>query len=153
MSKPTPLLSCLAALACIGCASQSAGQAADLAPATLGASSLGGASNGQPPHIDSVTFKAQPYPSDLVQPEIHFHALDGDVRFIRQEAVESTGPEFRIEGGPVTASAARQKAGAIYSKDLRCGPSAYRVKVRAYLIDQAGDHSNTVGYTIHCNGG
>jgi hypothetical protein len=144
MSKPILLLSSLAVLACAGCAAQTA----DLAPASLGA---GGA--GQPPHIDSVTFKVQPYGSDLVRPEIHFHAPGGDARLIRQEVVESTGPGFKIEGGPIEASAARQKAGAVYSKDLRCGPGAYQVKVRAYLVDRAGDHSNTVGYTLHCNGG
>jgi hypothetical protein len=144
MFKPLPLLVVLAIFACAGCAAHSA----DLAPARLSASG-----DGQPPHIDGVSFKDQPPGSDLVQPEIHFHAVGGDVRFIRQEAVESTGPAFKISGGPIEASAAKQKSGAVYSKDLRCGPGAYRVKVRAYLVDQAGDHSNTVGYTIHCNGG
>jgi hypothetical protein len=143
MSKLTILFSGLAALVCAGCAAQTA----DLAPASLSAA------GGQPPHIDSVSFKDQPYASDLVQPEIRFHAPSGDVRLIRQEVVESTGPAFKIEGGPIQASAAKQKAGAVYSKDLRCGPGVYHVKVRAYLVDRAGDHSNTVGYTIHCNGG
>lgn len=143
MSKPIVLLSGLAALLCAGCADQNA----DLAPASLSAQ------GGQPPHIDSVTFKDQPYPSDLVQPEIHFHAPNGDARLIREEVVESTGPAFKIEGGPIDSSAAKQKAGAVYSKDLRCGPGVYHVKVRAYLVDRAGDHSNTVGYTIRCNGG
>ncbi|MHB8286308.1 MAG: hypothetical protein ACYDD1_16765 [Caulobacteraceae bacterium] len=143
MSKLIVLLPSLAALACVGCATHNA----NLAPASQSAS------GGQPPHIDSVTFKDQPYASDLVQPEIHFHAVNGDVRLIREEVVESTGPAFKLEGGPIEASAAKQKAGAVYSKDLRCGPGAYRVKVRAYLVDRAGDHSNTVGYTIHCNGG
>ena len=144
MSKPFVLLSSLASLGCVSCASRPA----DLAPANLGA---GG--GGQPPHIDSVSFEDQPYASDLVQPEIHFHAPNGDARLIRQEVVESTGPAFKLEGGPIEASAAKQKAGAVYTKDLRCGPGAYQVKVRAYLVDRAGDHSNTVGYTIHCNGG
>jgi hypothetical protein len=144
MSKPIVLFTSLAALVCAGCAAQSH----DLAPASL---SAGG--GGQPPHIDAVTFKDQPSASDLVQPEIHFHAPNGDARLIRQEVVESTGPAFKLEGGPIEAPAAKQKAGAVYTKDLRCGPGAYRVKVRAYLVDRAGDHSNTVGYTIHCNGG
>ncbi len=144
MSKPLLLPSLFAALTCAGCAAHSA----DMAPASLSASG-----DGQPPHIDSVTFKDQPPGSDLVQAQIHFHAVGGDVRFIGLEAVESTGPAFKISGGPIEASAAKQKSGAVYSKDLRCGPGAYRVKVRAYLVDQAGDHSNTVGYTIHCNGG
>ena len=143
MSKPIVLLSSLAAAICAGCAAQNA----DLAPASLSAA------GGQPPHIDAVTFKEQPYGSDLVQPQVHFHAPNGDVRLIRQEVVESTGPAFKIEGGPIEASAAKQKAGAVYSKDLRCGPGAYHVKVRAYLVDRAGNHSNTVGYTLHCNGG
>ncbi len=144
MSKPPTLPLLLTILACAGCAAHSA----DVAPASLSASG-----DGQPPHIDAVTFKDEPPGSDLVQPEIHFHAVGGDVRFIREEAVESTGPAFKISGGPIEASAAKQRSGAVYSKDLRCSPGAYRVKVRAYLVDQAGDHSNTVAYTIHCNGG
>ena len=46
-----------------------------------------------------------------------------------------------------------QQRGAIYTGTVRCGPNRYYVKFRAYLIDEAGNHSNTVEYTAHCNGG
>lgn len=143
MRTPSPAIWTLLALACTGCAAQTA----TVAPA---ASRLPGQTA---PVIESVTFKTQPEGSDLVEPQIHFHAERGDVRFIHQDVLESTGPDFKIAGGPVDIPSAKQRAGAVYSLALRCGPTRYRVKVAAYLADRDGDRSNTVTYTLRCNGG
>jgi hypothetical protein len=107
------------------------------------------------PVIDSVTFHENDegrYP--VVYPEFHFHDPSGTVRFIHREVVASNAPKPpSVADGVIDISATRQIRGATYVGGWRCGPESYYVKLRAFVVNLDGGRSNTVEYTIHCNGG
>ncbi len=109
--------------------------------------------SGSPPVLDEITQKTVRPVYDVVVNEFHFHDPDGDVRFIHRELVETNGPDKTIVDGVVRLPPALQKRGAIYAGEIRCGPNSYYIKLKAYLIDEAGNRSNAMDYTVHCNGG
>jgi hypothetical protein len=92
-----------------------------------------------------------------IVPDYHFIDADGDVVLLRREIVEtngSIGPRSGPEGPPIYTAAAFQKKGAVFNGGgWTCGTAQYYVKVRAWLIDAAGNLSNKVEFTYHCNGG
>ena len=108
---------------------------------------------GAPPVIDEVSERTIRPVYDNVVREFHFHDPDGDVRFIHREIFSTNGPFEKAVDGVVNIPPDMQKRGAIYVGATRCGPNSYYVKMRAYMIDEAGNRSNTVEYTNHCNGG
>ncbi|WP_158915934.1 hypothetical protein [Caulobacter sp. S45] len=108
---------------------------------------------GSPPVIDEITQRTVRPVYDTVVNEFHFHDADGDVRFIHRDLVETNGPIEKVQDGLVRLPPEMQKRGAIYIGYVRCGPNSYHMKMRAYLIDDAGNRSNTMDYTVHCNGG
>jgi hypothetical protein len=107
------------------------------------------------PVIDSVTFHENDegrYP--VVYPEFHFHDPSGTVRFIHREVIASNAPKSpSVKDGVIDISANRQIQGATYVGGWNCGPESYYVKLRAFVVNLDGGRSNTVEYTIHCNGG
>jgi len=108
---------------------------------------------GSPPIIDEITQKTQRPLYDVVYTEFHFHDPDGDVHFIHRELVETNGPIGKVQDGLVRLPPDMQKRGAVFTGSIRCDANTYYVKMRAYLIDDAGNRSNTMDYTVHCNGG
>lgn len=107
------------------------------------------------PVIDNVTLREDDggrYP--VVYPEFHFHDPSGTVRFIHREIVSTSSPNIsRVRDGVINISAAQQMQGATFVGGWRCGPESYYVTLRAFMLNLAGAKSNTVEYTIHCNGG
>jgi hypothetical protein len=146
--RATQLISALLSGAVIGLGGCTAG--VTTAPPVLATAS------GAPPILDEITQKtvhAGSDPYDVVINEFHFHDPDGDVRFIHRELVETNGPDKTIVDGVIRLPAAMQQRGAVHAGQIRCGPNSYYIKLRAYLIDAAGNRSNTMDYTVHCNGG
>jgi len=107
------------------------------------------------PVIDSVTLREEiggRYP--VIYPEFHFHDPSGSVRFIHREVVATNAPRvFKVKDGVIDISANQQIQGATYVGGWHCGPEAYYVTLRAFIMNLDGLKSNVVEYTIHCNGG
>ena len=109
---------------------------------------------GSPPVLDAITQRTilvGGFPR--VIPEFHFHDADGDVRFIARELVDTNGPYEGTQGAPINLPPDLQKRGAVFAGGWACGANSYHATLRAYLIDQSGNRSNAMTYTIHCNGG
>ena len=107
------------------------------------------------PVIDSVTMHEDDggrYP--VVYPEFHFHDPSGTTRFIHREVVATSAPNpLTVNDGVIQNSAQSERQGATYVGGWHCGPESYYVTLRAFVINLDGAKSNTVEYTIHCNGG
>jgi hypothetical protein len=90
---------------------------------------------------------------DIV-PDFHFIAPKGNAVVLHRELVETSRAGLGINPvAPIAISAEAQKQGAVVSGGWRCRVGQYYVRLKAYIIDTDGGHSNTVQYTIHCNGG
>jgi hypothetical protein len=90
-----------------------------------------------------------------VVPDFHFVAPNGNAIVLRRELVDTNGPfaQTQIRSETINTPAEAQKKGAVLSGGWRCGVAQYYVTLRAYIMDADGNRSNTVQYTIHCNGG
>jgi hypothetical protein len=92
-------------------------------------------------------------PMDIV-PDFHFIAPKGNAAVLHREVVETSANNININPvAPISISADVQKQGAVISGGWRCNVSPYYVRMKAYILDADGGRSNTVQYTIHCNGG
>lgn len=90
---------------------------------------------------------------DIV-PDFHFIAPKGNAVLLHRELVESSLSNLSINSGePINVSPELQKRGAVFSGGWRCRPTPYYVRLKVYILDADGGRSNTVQYTIHCNGG
>jgi hypothetical protein len=107
------------------------------------------------PVIDSVTMHENVggrYP--VVYPEFHFHDPSGTVRFIHREVVATSAPKpLHVKVGVIDISENQQIQGATYVGGWECGAESYYVTLHAFVMNLSGGKSNTVEYTIHCNGG
>lgn len=110
---------------------------------------------GHPPVIDSVNLRVVTMRYMTVYPDFAFHDPDGDVWFIRRMlvATDLKRPLNINLDGIINILPETQKQGAVYTGGWECGPEKYYATLRAYMVDHAGNESNTVEYTIHCNGG
>jgi hypothetical protein len=90
-----------------------------------------------------------------VVPDFHFVAPNGNAVFLRRELVDTNGAisQTQINSETINIPAEAQKKGAVLSGGWRCGVSQYYATLRAYIMDSDGNRSNTLEYTIHCNGG
>src|SRR5580698_3857707 len=90
-----------------------------------------------------------------VVPDFHFIAPNGNAIVLRRELVDTNGPfaQTQIRSETINTPAEAQKKGAVLSGGWRCGVAQYYVTLRAYIMDADGNRSNSVQYTIHCNGG
>jgi len=113
------------------------------------------APKGQPPVIESVNLRVVTMRYMTVYPDFAFHDPDGDVWFIRRMlvATDLKRPLNINLDGLINILPDTQKQGAVYTGGWDCGPEKYYATLRAYMVDHAGNVSNTVEYTIHCNGG
>jgi hypothetical protein len=106
------------------------------------------------PVIDAVTMRTELLRYEMVYPEFHFHDPSGTVRFIHREITATNSPKpLRIQDGIIEISPEQQMKGAIYPGGWTCGSESYYVTIQAFLLNLAPQKSNTVEYTIHCNGG
>jgi hypothetical protein len=128
------------------------------APITAPAPTPNHASSNAAPILQSVTIRTNV--SDglgtvSVVPDFHFIAPNGNAIVLRRELVETNGPfsQTQIRSETINTPAQAQKTGAVLSGGWRCGVAQYYVTLRAYIMDADGNRSNSVQYTIHCNGG
>jgi hypothetical protein len=109
---------------------------------------------GAGPVIDSVIMRKELLRYETVFPEFHFHDPSGTVRFIHREITATNSPRaLKIRDGVIEISPEQQMMGAIYVGGWPCGPESYYLTAQAFLVNLAGQKSNVVEYTIHCNGG
>jgi hypothetical protein len=92
--------------------------------------------------------------SNLIIPEFHFLAPNGNAVLIHREMVETSGNDIRVNpSGVINIPADAQKKGAVLGGGWNCATRPYYVTMRAWIMDSDGNRSNEVQYTIHCNGG
>jgi hypothetical protein len=109
---------------------------------------------GTAPVLDSISLRKAMERYPAIYPEFHFHAVDGNVNAIHREIISSTAPiplNF-MSDARIIISADQQKKGAVYVGGWKCGPEIYDVTLKAYLIDENGNRSNAMEYSIHCGG-
>jgi hypothetical protein len=113
-----------------------------------------------PPELKAITFRHDvPNGRGIavsVVPDFYFVAPKGNVIGLHREMVATTGSTSRIHLNPMEAvdiAPEVQRKGAVISGGWQCGVAQYQVTIRAYLIDADGARSNSMDYTIHCNGG
>jgi hypothetical protein len=95
-----------------------------------------------------------PQPRQMIIPEFHFIAPGGNAVLLHRDLVETSANDFHLN--PATAiniPADAQKHGAVISGGLTCGQSQFYATMSAYIMDADGNKSNSVKYTLHCNGG
>lgn len=105
------------------------------------------------PVIDEVTYRTAQDQNQIVYPELHFRAPEGNVVAIHREIISNDSPMMPVHflsDARVDINPEQQKRGAIYVGDWKCGPDHYHVQLRAYLIDSNHNHSNAVDYSINC---
>jgi hypothetical protein len=92
--------------------------------------------------------------ANLIIPQFHFIAPNGNAVLIHRELVETSANRVNIPPSAViNIPADAQKQGAIVGGAWNCNVNPYYVTIRAYIMDADGNLSNEVQYTIHCNGG
>jgi hypothetical protein len=110
------------------------------------------------PVLLSISLRLAPQIGNMVPqniiPDFHFRAPNGNAVLLHRELVETSANNFHLN--PATAiniSPDVQKKGAVISGGWNCGTGQYYATVNAYIMDDNGIRSNTVRYTVHCNGG
>lgn len=110
------------------------------------------------PVLLSVSVRLGPTALNMVPktiiPEFHFVAPGGNAVLLHRDMVETSANNFHLN--PATAinvPAEVQKKGAVISGGWSCNQGQYYATVSAYIMDADGTRSNTVRYTVHCNGG
>jgi hypothetical protein len=90
-----------------------------------------------------------------VVPDFPLIAPNGIAIFLRRELVDTNGAfaQTQIRSATIDIPPAAQKHGAVISGGWSCGVAKYYVTLRAYIMDADGNRSNSIEYTIHCNGG
>ena len=110
------------------------------------------------PIIQSVSARLGPQilnvPPAVILIGFHFVAPNGNAVILHRELIETnaSNPTFNAVL-PINTPADGQKRGAIFTNDWHCNAGQYYVTMRAYVMDADGNRSNSVQYTVHCNGG
>jgi hypothetical protein len=92
--------------------------------------------------------------TELIIPDFHFIAPNGNAVLLHREVVETSANNININpSAPINVPADAQKRGAVISGGFNCNTGQYYVTMRAYIMDADGNRSNSVQYTVHCNGG
>jgi hypothetical protein len=118
-----------------------------------------GAQSGAAPILQSVTIRKDvPNGSGgfvSFVPDFHFVAPNGNAIVLRRELVDTNGAfaQTQIKNATINIPVAAQQRGAVISGGWPCGTAQYYVTLRAYIMDADGNRSNSLDYTLHCNGG
>ena len=118
-----------------------------------------GASSPNAPVLDSITVRyGVRTPIGIVYdlvPDFHFHAPGGNALVLHRELVATNGAiaQTQLANASINVPPNGQKNGAVISGGWRCGVPIYYVTMRAVILDAEGNRSNSLTYTIHCNGG
>jgi len=106
---------------------------------------------GHAPVIKSVNLRDDLSSGSLViVQEISFYDEDGDAYYIDFELVSNL-PNAHTVDGPISASSQQQKSGTITTGRWGCGGDQYEVTLQVTILDEAGNQSNTVEYTMLCH--
>lgn len=93
-------------------------------------------------------------PSQMVIPEFHFVAPNGNAVLLHRDLVETNSNGFRENpAAPINTSPDAQKNGAVIVGGFNCNNGKFYLTQSAYIMDADGNRSNSIRYTIHCNGG
>ena len=91
---------------------------------------------------------------ETIIPEFHFVAPNGNAVLLHRDLVETSANNLHLN--PATAINVppdAQKHGAVISGGWSCNQGQYYVTMAACIMDSDGNRSNSVRYTVHCNGG
>lgn len=92
-------------------------------------------------------------PPQTIIPVFHFVAPNGNAVQLHRDLIETNLNGFRENPfAMINVAPEVQKKGAIILGGYVCRGRYYLIQ-SAYIIDADGNRSNTVRYTIHCNGG
>ncbi len=110
------------------------------------------------PILDAVSVRLGPAmlngTTEIIIHGFHFLAPNGNAVLLHRELVDRDANNIHINPAtPINISADSQKRGAVISGSFNCNAGQYHVTMRAYIMDSDGGRSNSVQYTVHCNGG
>jgi hypothetical protein len=92
--------------------------------------------------------------TETIIPEFHFIAPNGNAVLLHRDLVETNANNFHLNPAtPINVPADAQKRGAVIPGGWTCNAGQYYATVRAYILADDGSRSNSVQYTVHCNGG
>jgi hypothetical protein len=90
----------------------------------------------------------------MIIPEFHFIAPNGNAIVLHSDLVETNANSFHLTPSvAINVPADAQKRGAVITHGMTCGPTPFYATMTAYIMDADGNRSNSVKYTLHCNGG
>jgi hypothetical protein len=110
-----------------------------------------GISGSNVPVIQSVQLREDTSSGKLViYQDIYFYDEDGDANYIDYSLV-SGPPDTYIIDGPIEIESQKQKSGTAMIGTWKCGDAEYRITLRVMILDEIGNQSNTVEYTMFCH--
>jgi hypothetical protein len=93
-------------------------------------------------------------PTQTIIPEFHFVAPNGNAVLLHRALIETSANGFsQSPSAAINTPPDAQKKGAVIVGGFNCNRGQYYVTQSAYIMDADGNRSNSVRYTIHCNGG
>lgn len=92
--------------------------------------------------------------TETIIPDFHFVAPNGNAVLLHRDVVDTNANNIHVNPAtPINVPADAQKRGAVVSGGWKCDAGQYYVTMRAFIMADDGNRSNSVQYTIHCNGG
>jgi hypothetical protein len=90
----------------------------------------------------------------MIIPEFHFVAPNGNAVVLHSDLVATSANSFHLTPAvAINVPADAQKRGAVITHGMTCGQAPFYATMTAYIMDAEGNRSNSVQYTLHCNGG
>jgi hypothetical protein len=90
----------------------------------------------------------------MIIPEFHFVAPNGNAVILHSDLVATSANSFHLTPAvTINIPADAQKRGAVITHGMTCGTAPFYATMTAYIMDADGNRSNSVQYTLHCNGG
>jgi len=90
----------------------------------------------------------------MIIPEFHFIAPNGNAIVLHSDLVATSANSFHLTPSvAINIPAEAQKLGAVITHGMTCGQVPFYATMTAYIMDSDGHRSNSVKYTLHCNGG
>ena len=90
----------------------------------------------------------------MLIPEFHFVAPNGNAVLLHRDLIETNANNLHVNpAAAINVPPEAQKQGAVINGGWTCGQGQYYATMSAYIMDADGNRSNSVRYTVHCNGG